>query len=122
MGEIDTTKKQGFWDYLQQPSCFLGSSEETYRMLLAALDLGWQVVEPVFLRPQWGEGDQWVFHFVLKQNLMSQACLITTRYSPDIERLVFEEGWQVDRFPIKGNPLDVHLEKIEALTLTSFKR
>ena len=77
-------------------------------MLLAALDLGWQVEEPVFLRLRWGEGDHWVFHFILQQNPMSQPCLITTRYSPEIARLVLEEGWQVDRFPLtlKENLLD----------------
>jgi hypothetical protein len=96
MGEIDTTGLNDLWNVLEQSSCFLITSNESYRMLLAALDLGWQVEEPVYLRPQWDQNDRWVFHFILKQNSMSAPRLITTRQSPDIERLVIEQGWQLE--------------------------
>ena len=84
-------------DGFEQPQYFLDSSDESYRMLLAALDLGWWVEEPVYYRPRWYERDQWVFHFILKHESMASPRLITTYKSPAIEQLVAEEGWQVDR-------------------------
>jgi hypothetical protein len=69
-------------------------------MLLAALDLGWMVEEPVYLRPRWYEGDQWVFHFIIKKNPTNPPRLITVRHSLDVLRLVLNEGWKFDRYPI----------------------
>jgi hypothetical protein len=74
-------------------------------MLLAALDLDWQVEEPVYLRPRWDEGGQWVFHFILKHKSISQSCLITIRQNSNIDRLVSEEGLQLDRYLIGSRHL-----------------
>lgn len=43
MAELETTKISDLGNMLEEPGCFLISSDEYYRMLLAALDLGWQV-------------------------------------------------------------------------------
>jgi len=91
-------------DGLEESGYSLDSSDESYRMLLAALDLGWQVEEPVYFRPRWCEGDQWVFHFIIKKISKNPPRLITIRHSPVIEHLVLDEGWQVERYPIKVNP------------------
>jgi hypothetical protein len=86
-------------DELELHAYMLESSEETYRMLLAALDLGWQVEEPVYLRPRWYAGDQWVYHFILKQKPGDLLRLISVRRSQAIESLVSEEGWLIERYP-----------------------
>jgi len=103
MSEEITTDLIGALDLYDYSSCLCVSSDESYRSLLAALDLGWQVEEPVYLRPRWGEGEPWVFHFILKMNTMCQPHLvtvrrmITVRWSLDVELLALQEGWLVDR-------------------------
>jgi len=91
-------------DELELPGDYLDSSSESYRILLAALDLGWQVEEPVYFRPRWYEGGEWVFHFIIKKNSMNPPRLITIRQSLAIIRLILNEGWQVDRYAIDANP------------------
>lgn len=76
---------------------YLGSANDHLRVLLAALDMGWQVEEPIYLRPRWGESGSWVYHFILKKEEAPQPCLITVRHSPEIEQMVELEGWQVDQ-------------------------
>jgi hypothetical protein len=71
-------------------------SEESYRMLLAALDLGWQVEEPVYLRYRWDKDGERIFQFILIHHSREEPILLTTRQTPDIERLVIEERWQVN--------------------------
>jgi hypothetical protein len=87
-------------DELDSSECLIDSSDESYRMLLSALDLGWRVEEPVYFRPRWYAGDEWVFHFILKRQSMNSPRLITVRRNPALERLVSEEGWRVDRYQI----------------------
>jgi hypothetical protein len=87
------------------PSGFSYTFENTtdmyYRMLLAALDLGWQVEDPVYLHQCFNRTDRWVYHFVLNHDLISHIQLITTPKSPDIERLISQEGWKVHQDPIQ---------------------
>ncbi len=98
MSEIIHDQKLDPGTWLEQPGGRFFSSSEIFRMLLAALDLGWQVQEPVYLRPRWSEGGSWVFHFILQQKALPQPCLITAHWNPEIERFITQEGWQVDRF------------------------
>lgn len=106
-------------DGLEGSGYSLDSSDESYRMLLAALDLGWQVEEPVYFRPRWYEGDQWVFHFIIKKNSMNPPRLITTRHSPAIEGLVRDEGWQVDSYPSQVKPSPSLKEETSGSEFTS---
>ena len=106
-------------DELEGSGYSLDSSDESYRMLLAALDLGWQVEEPVYFRPRWYEGDQWVFHFIIKKNSMNPPRLITTRQSPAIECLVQGEGWQVDSYPSQVKPSPSLKEETSGSEFTS---
>ena len=78
---------------------YLGSAQEHFRVLLSALDLGWQVEEPIYLRPRWGESGSWVYHFILKWGAAPKRRLVTVRRSPEIEQLIQQEGWQVDELP-----------------------
>jgi hypothetical protein len=104
MAKNDMVDLSNPMDEFEQHGYCLDSADESYRVLLAALDLGWKVEEPVYFRPRWYEGDQWVFHFIIKKYSMGPPRLITIRYSPAIERLVLEEGWQVDRYPVQVKP------------------
>ena len=106
-------------DELEGSGYSLDSSDESYRMLLAALDLGWQVEEPVYFRPRWYEGDQWVFHFIIKKNSVNPPRLITTRHSPAIECLVQDEGWQVDSDPSQVKPSPFIKEETSGSEYTS---
>lgn len=114
---MDDLCNPGGW--LEKPGYYLDSSDESYRMLLAALDLGWQVEEPVYFRPRWYEGDQWVFHFIIKKNSMNPPRLITTRQSPAIECLVQDEGWQVDSYPSQVKPSPSLKEETSGSEFTS---
>lgn len=96
MAELVVTKGYGVWEMSEQQGFTLSSSDESYRMLLAALDSGWQVEESVYLRPRWIEEGEWVLHFILKQYSGGKPYLITTRLTPDIERFVLDKGWHVD--------------------------
>jgi hypothetical protein len=91
--------KDDLWDLIEHPSFFINSADEFYRMLLAALDLGWQVEEPIYMRPPWNEREGCIFHFIFKKDSLENPRMISTRIDPTIEQLVIEEGWQVDRLP-----------------------
>jgi hypothetical protein len=100
-------------DELEIRGYIFDSSDETYRMLLAALDLGWQVEEPVYLRPRWHEGDQWVYHFILKQKQKDFPRLISARQSPAIDRLILEEGWLVERYATQQDNIAMYMAAME---------
>ena len=100
MAKIEIVDLSNPQDEFEQPGYGLDSSDESYRMLLAALDLGWKVEEPVYFRPRWYEGDEWVFQFIIKKNSMNPPRLITIRQSLVITHLVMNEAWQVDSSPI----------------------
>jgi hypothetical protein len=106
---MDINQADKFPDTRQAPEQaggILGSADEHFRVLLAALDLGWRVEEPVYIRPRWGESGNWVYHFILKKEALLQPCLITVRHAPEIERFILQEGWQVDQQPDKRPPFD----------------
>lgn len=80
------------WDLLQQPDCPSGGVDSRFRLLLAALDVGWQVEEPVYLRPRWGKDSPWVYHFILRRSPLNPPRLLSVQASPEIERFVRVEG------------------------------
>ena len=103
MAENDTSDLSDSRDELEQPRYYSDSSHDEYRMLLAALDLGCYVEEPVYYRPRWYEGDQWVFHFIIKKNPTDPPRMISIGDHPAIESLVLDEGWEVQRYPNPKN-------------------
>lgn len=87
------------WSVLQQPAKPT-SAEPSYLLLLAALDSGWAIEEPVYLRPRWGEGGPHVYHFILRQKRLMQlpaTRLITISAGPEVERLVRDLGLTIAR-------------------------
>ncbi len=85
------------WDLLQQPARPTGSVDPRFRLLLAALDQGWEVEEPVYFRPRWNEAGNWVFHFILKQPARDQKHILTISDHEEVEYLIKQEGWSLDR-------------------------
>jgi hypothetical protein len=113
MDKNDMDDLSGSRDGLEDPGYLLVSSDESYRMLLAALDLGWKVQEPVYFRPRWHEGDEWVFHFIIEKNSMNPPRLITIRHGLAVVRLVLSEGWRVDRYPVQVEPFPLMKEGVK---------
>ena len=96
MANNDSAEPQKSGNMVEQPDNSLHSSDESFCTLLAVLDLGWQVQQPIYLRPRWDEESEKVYHFILTKSPTDEPTMITIRYSKDVERLVIEEGWQVN--------------------------
>jgi hypothetical protein len=79
------------WDRLQQPT-HPSEVEPQYRLLLAALDLGWHIEEPVYLRPRWSDSGPRVYHFILRRSLLGPPKLITVPEGVEIDRYVRGEA------------------------------
>lgn len=85
------------WNILQQPAK-PAPAEPSYLLLLAALDSGWAIEEPVYLRSRWGESGPRVYHFILRQKRLTHlpaTRLITVSAGPEIERFVRDLGLSV---------------------------
>ncbi len=66
-----------------------------YRLLIYALDEGWYVEEPIYLRPRWMEGSPRVYHFILRRSPLGSPRLLTVRESPEVEHFVREQGLEI---------------------------
>jgi hypothetical protein len=82
---------EGKWDHLQQPA-HPSQIEPQYRVLLAALDLGWRVEEPVYLRPRWSDAGPRVYHFILRRSRLAPPRLVSVPEGSDVDRFVRDEG------------------------------
>ena len=78
------------WDRLQGQT---SPSElpPQFRVLLAALDLGWRIEEPVYLRPRWSESGPNVYHFILHLGLSRPPRLISVPQGPEIDAYIRKE-------------------------------
>jgi hypothetical protein len=82
------------WDMLQQP-VHGAAVDPRYRMLRAALDVGWRIEEPVYLRPRWSANGPRVYHFILRRPTESGQRLLTVPEGSEVERFVRDEGLRV---------------------------
>jgi hypothetical protein len=85
------------WDRHQRPNYSLGSLDSAYQLLMDALNLGWQVKEPVYLRPNWSETGPWVYHFLLLRTSSDQPHIITVPLDKEVNELIHRKGWRVDK-------------------------
>jgi len=81
------------WNLLQEPA--RPTAEPRYQLLMAALDTGWQVEEPVYLRPQWSDDGPRVYHFILRRAAQPTPRLLTVPASRAIDQFVRDEGLRV---------------------------
>ena len=79
------------WENLQQPA-HPSQTEPQFRTLLAALDMGWRVEEPVYLRPRWSDVGPRVYHFILRRALLAAPRLVSVPEGPHVDQFVRNEG------------------------------
>ena len=79
------------WENLQQPA-HPSQIEPQFRSLLAALDMGWRIEEPVYLRPRWSEVGPRVYHFILRRALLAPPRLLSVPEGPEVDRFVQAES------------------------------
>src|SRR5262249_10929261 len=79
------------WENLQQPA-HPSQVEPQFRSLLAALDMGWRIDEPVYLRPRWSDMGPRVYHFILRRSLQIAPRLLSVPESPQVDAFVRNEG------------------------------
>lgn len=86
-------------DFLQQPIHPGQGMSDSYWSLLAAVDHGWQVEEPVkkFLCRY---SDSWKYQFVMIHRGINRTCRITVPASPDIEHFIFINDCFVEKFSV----------------------
>lgn len=82
------------WIILQQPSHASIGITASFRSLLAAIDQGWQVEEPVQAMPTIRK-DTWTYCFVLRHPIFAQTCRLYAPMTPQMERYVERNHYQV---------------------------
>ena len=85
------------WSQLQEPARPSSEPSVSLLRLLAALDTGWQVEEPIYLRPRWSEGNARVFCFILHRAKGETPHLLTLPDTTAVEQFVRNEGLRVMR-------------------------
>jgi hypothetical protein len=68
-----------------------------YYALIAALDAGWEVEPPIYLRPDWrlSANESMVFHFVLIRSARRMTTLLSVPDGTAVRRLVSDNGWTI---------------------------
>jgi len=84
------------WDLLQQP-IHPDRTDPRYRQLLAALDTGWQIEEPIYLRPRWSENRTREYHFILRRPHSTAPRLLTVPEGAEVDRFVIDQKLKVTR-------------------------
>ena len=66
-----------------------------YHMLLAALDGGWKVEPPIYVRSDWSlkRKDAKVFHFVLRRDSSRMTTLLSVPDCEAVRRLIGDKEW-----------------------------
>jgi hypothetical protein len=90
----DSQPQDQSWDLLQQPA-HPAEVEPRFRLLLAALDVGWRIEEPVYLRPRWSDDGPRVYHFILQLDARVQPRLITVPECAEVDHFVRHERLRV---------------------------
>jgi hypothetical protein len=75
------------WCYLQQPAHPTAGMNASFRALLAAIDQGWEILEPVLVT---GEGSQATkcYHFTLLHMALGQTHLLSVAASSEVEHFI----------------------------------
>ena len=90
----EMTAIDGPWNMLQQPAHASHGVNTPFRTLLAAVDQGWQVDEPVQVLPS-ARTKTWTYYFVLTHPALSQVCRLFVPALPEVERYVERNSFSV---------------------------
>ncbi len=65
--------------------------------LMGALETGWQVEPPVYVRPDWSKSAEGhsAYHFVLQNRAARLTTLLSVPDCPEVQRLLDEQGWEI---------------------------
>lgn len=85
------------WSQLQEPARHSSHPSMPLLRLLAALDTGWLVEEPVYLRSRWSDDGARVYCFILHRSRQESPHLITMPATAAVEQFVHNEGLRVVR-------------------------
>lgn len=67
-----------------------------YHTLLAALDAGWRVEPPIYVRADWSlKSRRKVFHFVLRRDSLRMTTLLSVPECDAVRRLINDNEWAV---------------------------
>ena len=68
-----------------------------YCTLVAAIDAGWRVEPPIYLRADWSIAakDSKVYHFVLQRDTKRMTTLLSVPDCEAVRRLITDNGWWV---------------------------
>ena len=90
--DMNTANTQ--WSLFQQPAHSSNSAVASFRSLLAAIDLGWKVEEPVkvLLSPR---TDSWTYFFVLSNRQFAQRCSLYLPAVLNVIQFVEQNSYQV---------------------------
>jgi hypothetical protein len=79
------------WENLQQPA-HPSEVEPQFRMLVAAIDMGWRIEEPVYLRPRWSDSGPRVYNFILRRALLAPPKTLSVPEGHEVDRYVRDES------------------------------
>ena len=95
--DVDITNSS--LDFLQQPIHPGQGKSDSYWSLLAAVDYGWRVEEPVKKFPCMPP-DSWKYQFVMVHRGINRTFRITVPASPEIEHFIFINDFFVEKLSI----------------------
>ena len=86
------------WNLVQEPIAMHATHpDESYLLMRAALDVGWYIEEPVYLRSRWDDAGAPLYHFILRRGTHEPPKLISAPQAPEVERFVQDHGLCIER-------------------------
>lgn len=84
------------WDVLQNRPHSPNPDEDTFYALLAALDAGWRVEPPVYVRPRWGSehAGTVMYHFILRRE--TGTTMVSVADGHHIRAFIQEHGYEIN--------------------------
>ena len=84
------------WAMLQNRPHSPNPDEDTFYALLAALDVGWRIEPPVYVRPRWGSdhAGQQMYHFILRRE--TGTTMVSVADGARVRTFVQEHDLQVN--------------------------
>jgi hypothetical protein len=93
---VSIETQQDHWAMLQNRPHSLPAEEDTFYALLAALDSGWHIESPVYVRPRWGSEHlgKVMYHFILRNG--TGTTMVSVADGPRVREYIQAQGLQVN--------------------------